>query len=535
MAKTTRMPRPKAQTGVVPAGLTPRTAAMLAEVRTLLAKPDYDGAERVLTGAQVLAASHPEVQRLQGLLHHRRRRFVEAEQTYTRLLAVLPNDSTLLGQISELRADMGDVQGAIELARRVVAQRPDDADAWFRLGALLDRQGSNEDALSAGERALKLAPTHTLARLLMARSLQALGRIDETAAQYRKLIAQGGPRAYQAWFSLVDLKTVRLSDKELATLQRLASDPSLGDEVRATLGFALGKACEDAGRLADAYASFTRANAIKRRGLKWSAAAFSGEVDAIRAAFSGDLASAPDDLGREVIFVLGMPRSGTTLVEQILAAHSAVEGASELPDLPAVIAQESQRRGLPFPQWVASAGEEDWKRLGRDYLARTARWRNRRPHSTDKLPINWPMVGAIRAMLPGAKIIDCRRDPLETCWSCYKQLFAPNLAGFSYDFADLAAYWRDYDRLSRFWAQRYPDRVRVQDYEALQHDFEREVRALLAFCSLPFEEACLRFHESDRSIRTASSAQVRQPLRTDTARAPRYGALLDPLRAALAS
>jgi hypothetical protein len=198
-----------------------------------------------------------------------------------------------------------------------------------------------------------------------------------------------------------------------------------------------------------------------------------------------------------------------------------------------VISQESIRRGVPYTRWAEHATPADWERLGRDYLARTARWRAERPRFTDKLPNNWALIGAAHAMLPEAKFIACHRDPVETCWSCYKQLFAPGLVSYAYDLGELAAYWRDYDRLARFWVERYPSHVRAQSYEALLAEPESEIRALLDFCGLPFDERCLRFHEAKRSVRTLSSGQVRQPLRRNTARGPRYGELLAPLRDAL--
>lgn len=515
-------------------GLPPRTAALLQDAAQRIGRLDLVGAERALTGALALAPTHAETLRLHGLLEHRRGRHAEAAEIYARALATYPNDAALLGQHGELQADRGDAEGACDLLRRACALAPNDADAWFRLGVQLDQHGHNEEALAAGQRVLRLAPAHPVAHLLLARNLSALGRIEETAAAYRAQIAQGGPRAYQAWFSLVDLKTIRLEAREIVALERLAVDSKLGEEARTTLDFALGKVYEDAGRYEDAFRAFARANTLKRRSTRWDAAVFSREIGAIQTAFATPAAGAPADLGHEVIFVLGMPRSSTTLIEQILAAHADVEGASELPDLPAVLAQESKRRGLPFPEWTKTATPADWERLGRDYLTRTARWRTQRPRSTDKLPDNWPLVGAALAMLPGAKIIDCRRDAIETCWSCYKQLFAPNLARYTYDFADLAAYWHDYDRLCRFWVERYPASVRAQDYAALLAEPEREIRALLAFCDLSFDEACLRSHDAPRGVRSASAAQVRQPLQRDTARAARYGDLLAPLRSALA-
>jgi Tfp pilus assembly protein PilF len=533
MAKPNVKPPRKPESSARLQGLAPRTAAMLAEAARLVERLDYDGAERALTGALVLAAAHPETLRLHGLVLHRRGRHAEAEAIYRRALAAHVDDATLMSQLGDLKADMGEVEEAFALLRRASELAPDDAAVWLRLGIQHDKQGHHEDALASGRRIVALDLTHRLGRLLIARNLHALGDIEGTAAEYRALIALGGDKAYQAWFSLVDLKTIRLDAKEIATLERLALDPKLGEHARAPLNFALGKVLEDAGRHADAFAAFSRANTAVRRGAAWDAAAFSREVDETMRVFSGPIAKSPAALGDEVIFVVGLPRSSTTLIEQILAAHPSVEGASELPDLPAVISQESMRRGIPFPAWAAQATPADWERLGREYLARTARWRATRPRFTDKLPNNWVLIGAALAMLPQAKIIDCRRDPIETCWSCFKQLFAPGLVRYAYDLRDLGAYWSDYDRLCRFWVERYPYSVRAQVYETLLAEPEPEIRALLDFCGLPFDESCLRFHEAKRGVRTVSSGQVRQPLRRDTARAARYGDLLAPLRDAL--
>jgi hypothetical protein len=196
-----------------------------------------------------------------------------------------------------------------------------------------------------------------------------------------------------------------------------------------------------------------------------------------------------------------------------------------------VLTEESQRRGKPFPSWVVDATAEDWHRLGRRYLERTAHWRQQRPRSVDKLPYNWFYVGAIRAMLPGARIILARRDPLETCLSCYRQYLVDN--DYTHTFADLAQFWRDFDRAARQWRELHPQHVREQQHEALLRNPEGEIRELLQFCELPFEAACLAFHSSARAVYTPSATQVREPLRRETARAARFGAALDPLRRAL--
>jgi hypothetical protein len=233
--------------------------------------------------------------------------------------------------------------------------------------------------------------------------------------------------------------------------------------------------------------------------------------------------------GAEAIFIVGMPRSGSTLVEQILAAHPQVEGASELDDLDEVLRGECHRRRQGLLQWLRAASAADWQRLGAEYLERTARWRRQRPRHTDKMPENWRYAGLLRAMLPGARIIDARRDRLETGWSCFKQQFYAQ-PHFANTLADIAAYQRDCEQAMDAWRAQDPARIRLQEYEALLAAPEAQIRALLDFCGLPFDPACLAFHAAGRSVRTASAAQVRQPLQAGTARASHYGDRLDPLR-----
>ena len=222
------------------------------------------------------------------------------------------------------------------------------------------------------------------------------------------------------------------------------------------------------------------------------------------------------------------------MIEQILASHPQVHGAGELADLGRVVEAEGARRGVAFVAWAEVASDADWRRLGDAYLLATARWRAQKPFVTDKLLGNWRYVGAIRRMLPGARIVVCRRDPVETAWSCFRQAFGGGgTQDFSYDLDSIAAFMHDFELAMRHWRALYPRRIHTQVYEALQSDMEMQTRELLAFCDLDFDPACLRFHENRRHVRTMSAAQVREPLRRDTAQAARYGELLDPLRAAL--
>lgn len=296
--------------------------------------------------------------------------------------------------------------------------------------------------------------------------------------------------------------------------------------------YALGHAYEMANRPEDAVRAFDTANRSRRRQTPWDAQAFSKAVDSILDAFEARGEDPSSDRGSSAIFVLGMPRSGTTLVEQILAAHSRVVGASELPDLGQIIANESTRRGKAFPAWVRDADDGDWRRLGEEYLARTKRWQTRL-RFTDKMPENWLYVGAILRMLPGARVIGCERESLETGWSCYKQLFAPGLVAWSYDFESIAAYACDSQRLWQHFQRTEPRQCRSQSHEAILADLDSQVRELLSFAGLEFEPACLDFASARRETRSASAAQVRQPLNRETARRKLYGSALDGLAQAL--
>lgn len=513
-------------------GLAPSVSRMVEQAASAIDRRQLDAARRGLVAAAVLAPKHAEVLRLQGVLDQLEGRHADAVGILREALAVAPDDALIHTNLgSALRAN-GDPESAVGMFERATSLDPSLAAAWFNLGKILKAQARLDEALPALQRALELSPRHVPARVQLGDSLKALGRIEEAARAFREAIRLN-PGNAQAWFALANIKTLPLSGAEAAQLGQLLRDPSLSNDDRVRLGFSLAKALEDGGRYQESFAALTEANLRMRRQLPWDAADFSAGIDAILASCARPSpASAPSTQGDEVIFIISLPRSGSTLIEQILAAHPHIEGASELPDLPAVIKEESLRRGKEFPAWFKDATAEDWERLGKDYLQRTRRWRAQRPRFTDKGLSNWQTVAAAIAMLPSARFVVCRRDPLETCLSCFAQLFARGQA-FSYDLDDLASYWHDFDRLCRHWVDVYPDRVFDMVYETLLAEPESATRALLEFCGLPFDPACLRFHEVRRNVRTASAAQVLQPLQANTARASRYGALLDGLKAGL--
>jgi len=490
-----------------------------------------DQAAMRLASALLSHPEHPEVLRLHAGILSLKGDHPGARATIERAIAFRPLDALYHNTLGTVLGAAGDFDAAIHALRRACELQPDLSSSWYNLGVMLTRCVRNEEAAEALRRAAQLAPDNMDARALLGDLLRMRGDIEASAAEYRRIISQQ-PWTGMAWWGLADLRLGILTSDDLERMRAALRDSRATDDDRIAIGFALAKALDEQGRYRDSLDELKKANAIARLRQRWNASAFSASIEAVNAAFNPPPASAPTpDLGRETIFIVGLPRSGTTLVEQILASHSSVEGAGELLDLPQALAEESRRRGKAFPQWVAEMHPADWQRLGERYLERAARWTRRRPHFTDKLPNNWMYMGAIRAMLPGARIVVCRRDPLETCFSCYRQ----HLAGNEYTRTpeDLVAFWRDFDRTAAHWAHACPTHVFPHEYEALQANPEQAIRKLLDFCGLSFEQACLNFHKTIREVRSPSATQVRRPLGPDTARAAQYRELLDPFRALL--
>lgn len=489
-------------------------------------------AEALLQGVIATSGGHPEALRLLGILRNRARRPLEARDLFLRALALRPDDAVLLSDLGSAQMNAGDADAAFASWRRACALAPGEPAPWYNLGRNLQLQGRGEEAVPALRQALALAPGIVPAAVLLGDALVHLGEFANAAVAYRQALA-ADPGAGDAWRGLCALRDPAPDDADARALEAQLARADLREADRIAMEYALGRLHERAGDYPRAFARIAAANARQRRLAPWSAAALARYLDAALAATATLPPPRDSSLGRECIFIMGLPRSGSTLFEQVLAAHPQVEGGSELPDLGEVVQQESLRRGRPYPQWVGEATPEDWQRLGREYLRRTARWRERRPRFTDKLPENWKHAGILRAMLPGATVLEIRRDPLETAWSCHRQQFLA-LPHFGCDFADIAAQMRGCERAMDAARARDPARIHLFRLEALLAAPEATIRALLDACGLDFDPACLAPHAVRRGVRTASAAQVREPLRAGAPVAPRYGALLDPLREALA-
>lgn len=513
--------------------LPPRLSATIEHAGNALAAGDLRTAQSLLARALQVAPAQPDVLRLYGLLLARLGNLQAAYANFQAALRAAPDDAMGYWQFAQVCEQAGDVASAWQLRERAVQVLPESPMAWADLGEHLARHQQPDRALAALERATRLAPDYPPAQLKLGDALVSCGRAEEGAAAMRKAIAIE-PAFGAAWLNLVDIKTVPLSEDEVNQMRTLLNGGSIDESERTAIKFALGKACEDRGFYEEAFVLFADANSRRKREIgPWNIEQFQYRSLHAEEVFAGPFAVAEDlCLGEQLVFIVGMPRSGTTLVEQILASHPDVQGMGELGELAQVLTEESSRLKCRYPDWVPEASPQDWQRLGLRYLELTARFRGEHARFTDKMPNNWQAIGAIRAMLPGARILICRRDPLENCWSCFKQFFTSGWE-FTYDIEQLGIFWKAFDRTAKEWTSSNPERIREQGYELLTEHPVDEIRSLLDFCGLSFDPACLAFHQSRRNVHTLSAAQVRRPMRRHAGTAAAYGAILDPLRLAL--
>jgi tetratricopeptide (TPR) repeat protein len=457
----------------------------------------YRDAESLLRRAVELAPGFTPARANLALVLYRLNRPVEALAELDSVLADEPDNPTHTNLQAAANARLGDFDAAIGLYERVLERAPNQPRVWMSYGHMLKTVGRQADAVAAYRRALALLP--------------ALG---------------------EAWWSLANLKTVRFDDADLAAMETALAGGELAEEDRFHLDFALGKALEERGQAAPAFAHYAAGNALRRKSLRYAAEDTTRLVDAHIAHCTPELLAAREGQGcaaPDPIFILGMPRAGSTLVEQILSSHSLVEGTAELADLP-VLARDI----AGYPAGLADLSGEQLHAIGEAYLRRTRiQRRTDSPFFIDKLPNNWAHVPLILLALPNARIIDARRHPLGCCFSNFKQHFARG-QGFSYALDDMGRYYADYVRLMAHVDAVAPGRVHRVLYEAMVEDTEAQVRALLAACGLDFEPACLAFYETERAVRTASSEQVRRPIFRDGVEGWKpFEPWLDPLKAAL--
>lgn len=442
----------------------------------------------------------------------------DAERLFRRAVELAPDFAGALSDLARLYKEQNRFDEAMEYCERVVALEPASAQSHFQLAATLAPAGLTYRAIESYERAIELKPRFAGAHLGLGHTLKTVGRQDQAIAEYRECIRLR-PDNGESYWSLANLKTYRLSDEDVVAMKKSLARDDLTDQSRVNFLYAMAKAYEDRGDFGHAWECYEQGNGIQRRNERYDPVQTEVLHDAVIKVFDERLLQEKSNRGNDdasPIFIVGLPRSGSTLIEQILASHSEVEGTSELPYVGRVITSLSRNRadGVNYPEAVRELSGEHFHRLGGDYLelARLHRTEGK-PRFIDKMPNNFPAVGFLHLVLPNATIIDARRHPLDSCLSCYRQLFAKGQT-FTYDLIDIGEYFLEYERVMDHWHAVLPGKVLTVQYEELVGDFEGQVRRLLEHCALPFDEGCLRFYETDRPVRTASSEQVRQPIHT---------------------
>jgi tetratricopeptide (TPR) repeat protein len=509
-----------------PAHLHPR----LIEAAIAMNENRLDVAERILKPHLNEDPFDAKAIRMLAELAARIGRWRDAENLLRRAVEIAPAWTTARANLALVLGRMGRPAEALELLDGVFADEPEGLSHWNLKAATLGRLGEFEGAMALYEEVLERAPKQPKVWMSYGHMLKTVGRQPEGIAAYRKAIDLR-PALGEAWWSLANLKTVKFDEADVAAMVSALDSPDLRDEDRLHLEFALGKAMHDSGRPDEAFDHYARGNAIRLKLHPYRGGDVTRLVDESIAAFTAAaFAGWPGGSeSADPIFIVGMPRAGSTLVEQILSSHSQVEGTSELPDLPAVA-----RQGGRYPRNALELSEAQRRERGEEYLKRASvQRRTARPFFIDKLPNNWMYVPFIQLVLPNAKIIDARRHPMACCFSNFRQHFARG-QNFTYALEDVGRYYSDYVRLMAHVDAVLPGRVRRVFYERMVEDTEAEVRALLDYLGLPFEPECLEFHKTERAVRTASSEQVRQPIyRGATDEWLAYEAHLEPLKTLL--
>jgi tetratricopeptide (TPR) repeat protein len=383
------------------------------------------------------------------------------------------------------------------------------------LGNLLSKAGHYELAVTAFEAALALDPQQGGSLSGMGHALKTIGRQDDAIAAYRECIRLY-PSAGETYWSLANLKTFRFTDEDIENMKKFVDVEKLPDETRVNFNFALGKAYEDRGDFDRGFSYYETGNRIRRETERYDPVSTEVIHDRIIETISPELLKKHENSGNPdpaPIFIVGLPRSGSTLIEQILASHEQVEGTHELPDLPRTIMEINKQRphGETYPEALSYFSAEELHQLGSQYLDSTLRHRTGLPFFTDKMPNNFPSIGHIQLILPNAKIVNARRHPLDSCVGSFKQLFFKGQA-FTYDLVEIGEYYLEYQRIMDHWHQLLPGKILDIQYEEMVMDQEVQTRRLIDFCGLPWDDGCLRFYETDRAVNTASSEQVRQPI-----------------------
>ena len=496
----------------------------------------FDEAEAAYRQAQALKPHNPEILDSLALALKDQNRFDEAAETFAAALAIESRSDKICVHFGAMLVDQHKTEEGAALAERALALNPNSHDAVNLMGRVCFDREQPEQALDYFARALALKPGLADAYNNMGNVLKELGRVDDALKAYQAAL-EIDPEVAGVYVNLADSMKFAPGDRYLAQMEALAAKPDgLSPTDRLQLDFALGKACADLKDYSGSFGHFLKGNAVKRSAIAYDEDAVMAFFDRIETVFTRDLIAAKSgggDPSARPIFILGMPRSGTTLVEQIIASHPMAHGAGELMALHDTV-HAAQNGGLAFPEFMQSIEAGALRRLGANYLEKLGKIAPSGERVTDKMPSNYYYVGLLHLALPNAKIIHTVRDPVDNCVSCFSKLFSGG-QNHTYDLGELGRYYRRYEHLMAHWRKVLPsDAFLDVQYEDVVADTEGSARRILAHCDLPWDDRCLAFHETDRPVRTASATQVRQPIYNSAIGRWRvYEAFLEPLLTAL--
>ena len=466
-------------------------------------------------------------------------RFEDSQKLLERCLDLAPDFHLARNDYASVLSKRQAHEESLAELDKLLDNEPNNPNHLLLKASVLVQIAEFEAAIEIYDRVLEHFPRQPRSHLSKGHALKTLGRHAQGIEAYRAAISHE-PTLGEAYWSLANLKTFRFEEEEISAMREQVKVGTSNVEDYYHLCFALGKALEDREQYDESFACYSRGNAVRRNTVQWNRDAYHENMQRLIRFFDAgffDKRRGPGARHAEPIFIVGLPRAGSTLLEQILASHSQVEGTMELPDIIVIARRLSNKMRdadeSRYPDILEEMGPAELTALGDEYIERTAIQRSGAPFFIDKMPNNFPHIGLIHLILPNAKIIDARRHPLGCCFSGFKQLFARG-QNFSYNLADIGQYYRDYVELMDHWDKVLPGRVLKMQYEEVVADTENQVHRLLDYCGLPFEEGCLRFYETERAVRTASSEQVRQPIYSAAVEQWRhYLPHLEPLIAAL--
>jgi tetratricopeptide (TPR) repeat protein len=480
---------------------------------SLFSDGDLSAAENILRAYLRTSSDDVEALRLLARIQHQRDVLDEAESLLEAALEVKPNYVAARLDYVRILIDRQKYLRAREETDTLLRLEPGNRAYLSLYAAACVGLGEYEPAIALYRELLAASPASADLHVSLGHSLKAVGRKKEATESY-EMAAAARPSFGDAWWSLANLKTYRFSQNEIVQMRAEEAAPGTDPVDRYHLCFALGKALEDRNEFAESWQFYERGNALKRAESRYhpdiTETNTRKQVEVCTAQFfAARVGVGVSNL--DPIFIVGLPRSGSTLIEQILASHSLVEGTHELSDIQRIVVEIRGLEDSRYPAVLAELAPEEFRRLGERYITDTRAYRQGKPFFIDKMPNNFCHIGLIHLMLPNAKIIDMRRDPMACCVSNLRQLFAKGQE-FTYSIEDIARYYRTYLELMRHWDAVLPGRILRVWYEDVVEDLEGNVRRVLEFCGLEFEPACVEFYKTERSVSTASSEQVRRPI-----------------------